>query len=162
MNSAGMRPKQRCSLCSNDIPLPNKMPFRFIVNWQCTGLLHPLYTTHSKYPMLWDTITDSLILSLSLLVSFKLTGAVVTNRTIDNDFGDSVTGEKPVFLPTTVRAWEGRECIGCKVQPDKALAFNGTWNTATYSPERTGPISIDLTFKGTCSCYSLSTFNICQ
>ncbi|KAF9461463.1 hypothetical protein BDZ94DRAFT_1138207, partial [Collybia nuda] len=83
------------------------------------------------------------------------------NRTIDNEFGDSVTGEKPMFLPTTAGIWEGQDCEGCRVQPDRAKAFNGTWNAATFRQEKdgSGQISFSLNFKGTAIYVYLITGN---
>ncbi|KAF9457719.1 hypothetical protein BDZ94DRAFT_1175025 [Collybia nuda] len=78
-------------------------------------------------------------------------GAVSTNRTIDDQFGDPATGGRPVFLPTTEGVWEGRGCVGCGVEPDPAQAFRGTWNAATFRPGEggSGPLYIDLSFTGT-------------
>lgn len=72
--------------------------------------------------------------------------AAVSNRTIDDEFGDSVTGQKPVFLPDLPGIWEGEECA-CPVTPDKTKSFKQTYNAATYNPEL-GAISIGLNFKG--------------
>lgn len=113
--------------------------------------------------MLWGRIVGSQILSLSLLISLRYAGAAATNRTIDDEFGDSVTGQKAIFLPTTAGIWEGQECAGCRVQPNRDIAFEGTWNAATFRPEvgGSGPLSIDLSFKGACSCNFLSMSNSC-
>lgn len=93
----------------------------------------------------------SWILFLCFLFYIGYTTALETNRTIDDEFGDSVTGQKPIFLPATPGIWEGETCTGCRFQPDKAVAFKGTWNAATFRPEEpggSGPISFDLSFKG--------------
>ncbi|KAF9469397.1 hypothetical protein BDZ94DRAFT_1293776 [Collybia nuda] len=70
------------------------------------------------------------------------------NRTIDDTLGDSVTGEKPIYLPTTVGVWQNADCKGCLLQPDRILAFNGTWTAATYTPTLES-MSVELAFKGT-------------
>ncbi|KAF9463488.1 hypothetical protein BDZ94DRAFT_1163882 [Collybia nuda] len=76
--------------------------------------------------------------ALVFLVAIGHGGATVINRTIDDEFGDSATGEKPIFLPSTQGIWAGEECGGCRVQPDRALAFKGTWKAATYRNEEPG------------------------
>ncbi len=87
------------------------------------------------------------ILFVLFFTQFKESAAVVSNRTIDDEFGDSVTGKRPVFLPNLPGIWQGPECITCGVQPDKTKAFNQTFNAATYKPE-IGYTSIGLSFKG--------------
>ncbi|KAF5373814.1 hypothetical protein D9758_000975 [Tetrapyrgos nigripes] len=71
----------------------------------------------------------------------------ISNRTIDDTFGDSVSHRTPVFLSETLAVWDDRSCSGCAIQPDKALAFNGTWTAATYSPG-VGTISVMFNFTG--------------
>lgn len=89
-----------------------------------------------------------LVISFILLLA-QLEGsvAVLSNRTIDDEFGDSVTGQKPVFLPNSPDVWQGQDCMVCKVHPDKTKAFNRTFNAATYNPKY-GSISIGLNFTG--------------
>ncbi len=87
------------------------------------------------------------VLFVPFLAQFNGSVAVVSNRTIDDEFGDSVTGKKPVFLPDLPGIWQGPECTGCGVQPDKTKAFKQTFNAATYTPQ-IGYTSIGLSFKG--------------
>ncbi|RDB22152.1 hypothetical protein Hypma_010655, partial [Hypsizygus marmoreus] len=75
-------------------------------------------------------------------------GAVATNRTIDDTIGDSVTGNRPIYLPATDGVWEDATCKGCSIKPDKSRAFKGTWTAATYN-SGLGSMSIELPFKGT-------------
>ncbi|KAF9463490.1 hypothetical protein BDZ94DRAFT_1163917 [Collybia nuda] len=84
-------------------------------------------------------------------MSVLYVGATPENRTIDDEFGDSATGRKPFFLPTTGGIWEGQECVGCGVQPDPLQAHQGTWNAATFRPGEggSGLLYIDLSFTGT-------------
>ena len=67
-----------------------------------------------------------------VVVIFSLSMAQPTNRTIDDTFGDSETGRLPVYLPPT--AWGGNNCTGCAIQPDRDMAFDGTWMAVTYHP----------------------------
>ncbi|KAF9469396.1 hypothetical protein BDZ94DRAFT_1303868 [Collybia nuda] len=74
--------------------------------------------------------------------------AVEVNRTIDDTVGDSVTGQRPVYLPQTIGVWEDATCKGCAIQPDKVQAFKGTWTAATYNPGLES-MSVEFSFKGT-------------
>lgn len=87
--------------------------------------------------------------SISLFLAIRCICAVETNRTIDNKFGDSVTGQKPLFLPPG-SVWQGDECLGCPFQADRSRAFNGTWNAATFIPVAEGgkPLSVTFPFQG--------------
>lgn len=88
--------------------------------------------------------------AILLVLSFaRLEGSVaaVSNRTIDDEFGDEVTGLKPVFLPNLFKIWQGEECSGCPIHLDKTKPFKQTYNAATYKPEL-GALSIGLDFKG--------------
>lgn len=68
---------------------------------------------------------------LTLLVfarAFSIVLALQANRTIDDTYGDSVTGLKVVYNSP----WNtGQLCPGCRVQPDAAEAFEGTWHDTT-------------------------------
>ncbi|KAJ3929066.1 MAG: hypothetical protein NXY57DRAFT_900799 [Lentinula lateritia] len=74
-----------------------------------------------------------------------VTGAV--NRSIDDTLGDSVTGQRPIFLPTTSGTWEDETCAG-KFLSVYPLAFGGTYTAATYNPGLQN-ISITFDFTGT-------------
>lgn len=88
-----------------------------------------------------------LLLNSLLFLFLWSAGAAVTNRTIDDTTGDSVTGNRPIYLPATPGVWEDATCKGCAIQPEKNRAFKGTWNAATYNPDL-GSMSIELSFKG--------------
>ncbi|KAF5387048.1 hypothetical protein D9615_001533 [Tricholomella constricta] len=75
--------------------------------------------------------------------------AVLVNRTIDDTLGDSVTGARPMFLPDDPGVWEDQTCGDCRVKADKALAFKGTWTSASYKGPDGTPISIRMNFTGT-------------
>lgn len=81
-----------------------------------------------------------------LLIFLQASVAIEFNRTIDDTIGDSVTGRLPTYLPST-SVWENTDCTGCVLQPDRGLAFNGTWATATYDPNLKS-MSVELAFKG--------------
>ncbi|KAE9396740.1 hypothetical protein BT96DRAFT_884472 [Gymnopus androsaceus JB14] len=75
--------------------------------------------------------------------------STAVNRSIDDTLGDSVTGQKPVFLPSTPGVWANNtQCGGCGLQPPTSSAFDGTYTAATYNPGLEN-ISITFDFTGT-------------
>ncbi|KAK7024042.1 hypothetical protein R3P38DRAFT_1087963 [Favolaschia claudopus] len=71
----------------------------------------------------------------------------VSNRTIDDQFGDSVSGALPVYNPAP--NWnEGASCSNCAIRPDPALAFNHTWRDNSQFPGGAS-VSLTLDFTGT-------------
>ncbi|KAF9532857.1 hypothetical protein CPB83DRAFT_903366 [Crepidotus variabilis] len=90
---------------------------------------------------------QSAVLLLFLIWSWVLpTEAGIVNRTIDDGFGDSQTGDKPIFLPAT-KVWDDQSCSGCAIRPDISSAFKNTYTAATYNPGL-GSMSIELSFEG--------------
>ena len=88
---------------------------------------------------------------LSLLLAFlsiATAASAATNRTIDDQQGDSVTGAVPSYSP--VEAWsQGSTCDGCYVQLDTAHTFDGTWHDSTHTPGDPEPRVITAQFTGT-------------
>ncbi|KAJ6630236.1 hypothetical protein B0H10DRAFT_1774812, partial [Mycena sp. CBHHK59/15] len=69
------------------------------------------------------------------------------NRTIDDEYGDSVSGVRPTYKPDAF--WSlNSSCDGCQVHPDPALAFSGTWHDSSQFPAE-APVSLTLNFVGT-------------
>ena len=96
---------------------------------------------------------------LDLLILFLVlptTRAALVNYTIDDTFGDSVTGAKPVYLPAS--PWAGPGCTTCAIVPVKALAFDGTWTAATYNPSLFNNMNITFSFTG----WKISSFDCLQ
>jgi hypothetical protein len=84
------------------------------------------------------------LLCLALLFNQSLAG--VSNRTIDDVFGDSVTRLVPVFLPGGV--WKDQTCgSDCPINPNKSLAHNGTYHSATYNPDLKS-VNVTMNFEG--------------
>ncbi|TFK62509.1 hypothetical protein BDN72DRAFT_386977, partial [Pluteus cervinus] len=79
---------------------------------------------------------------------FTFAQATLVNRTIDDTLGDRITGFMPIYSPTTSGIWEGADCVGCGIQPDKTLAFDSTWMAATFQPQVFTSMSVDLKFTG--------------
>jgi hypothetical protein len=82
-----------------------------------------------------------------LTAFFEIATATRVNRTIDDTFGDSLTGDKPTYLPSAVWNDLNATCDTCVTQLDPNQAFNGTWTAAMYSPQL-GSVSIELSFTG--------------
>lgn len=98
----------------------------------------------------------ALIILPSLLFSSPVSSALV-NRTIDDEYGDSVTGVKPTYGPDDSYWHQGSTCSACHITPfiDKTQSFDGTWHDGTYSPG--GPdLTISFSFTGT----AVYVFNI--
>lgn len=78
---------------------------------------------------------------LLLLFSLSVATARLVNRTIDDENGDSVTGVKPVYLPTVDpdSNWQqGATCTSCHLLPKRDIdllqTIDGTWHDSTYTP----------------------------
>ncbi|KAG6885300.1 hypothetical protein C0993_003461 [Termitomyces sp. T159_Od127] len=83
---------------------------------------------------------------LALLLFLPLIRAIATNRTIDDTFGDLVTGVKPIYVPNP---WQGPECSGCSIKPPTEKAFMQTYSAFTYMEEKMPSMSIQFSFQGT-------------
>ncbi|KZT68205.1 hypothetical protein DAEQUDRAFT_712398 [Daedalea quercina L-15889] len=83
--------------------------------------------------------------ALLLLIVCRLTLAAVTNRTIDDEYGDSVTGRRPIYDGP----WNyGPACPGCFVQPSPKDVFMSSWHDTTTSLQNDHQ-TISLLFNGT-------------
>lgn len=75
------------------------------------------------------------------------THALYVNRTIDDEYGDSVTGLKPQYSPPDV--WnQGSLCEDCSIKLDSSHVLNGTWHDATQV-DGDSVRSITMHFNGT-------------
>lgn len=77
-----------------------------------------------------------------------------SSRTIDDEFGDLVTGVKPTYVPAS-GSWHNTDCPGCAIHPDKNSVFRGTWHAATYRGEP--EVSVQFNFTGV---YSLRVLTL--
>ncbi|KAI0760675.1 hypothetical protein C8Q74DRAFT_1441246 [Fomes fomentarius] len=85
------------------------------------------------------------ILLFALLIEWGR--ALSVNRTIDNRYGDSVTGQLPLFMPDP---WsEGDQCPGCHAQPDPKQCHNGTWSDTTHHDGLDDGRNVTVQFTGT-------------
>ncbi|EDR13623.1 uncharacterized protein LACBIDRAFT_322694 [Laccaria bicolor S238N-H82] len=70
-----------------------------------------------------------LFILLNILGQFGL--AALVNQTIDDYFGDPITGTFPIYSPANL--WQqGNGCITCVVRPDTSIPFDGTWHDSTF------------------------------
>ncbi|KAH9926222.1 uncharacterized protein B0H18DRAFT_876542 [Fomitopsis serialis] len=85
--------------------------------------------------------------SIILSLLSKRIGATSTNRTIDDYYGDSVTGLLPVYSDN----WNyGPTCSVCEAQPAANLTFDASWHDAnSNSPSNSTVHTITLSFTGT-------------
>ncbi|KAJ6589145.1 hypothetical protein B0H19DRAFT_922787 [Mycena capillaripes] len=74
--------------------------------------------------------------------------SAVSNRTIDDDKGDSVTGLLPSYSPP--KSWNRNgDCHTCSVEPpDPNRAVEHTWHDTTWQPD-VDASSVNITFTGT-------------
>ena len=96
---------------------------------------------HPRY-MLARQVT----LNLLYLLLVSAAQASFVNVSIDDTYGDAMTGQKPVDQPSG--PWDGANCTHCDIVPSVALAFDGTWTAATYNPGPNSNINITLSFTG--------------
>ena len=86
---------------------------------------------------------------LSILVALTFVGAS-TNITIDDQFGDELTGQLVYYVPVNSGWQQGSQCPTCSLQPDPHLAYKGTWHDSKVgvSSDAPGPYSFTLMFAG--------------
>lgn len=109
-----------------------------LVDWSRFPYLHPnMRTMHT----ILCSHVPSLLRHPLFLFSFPLVASRFVNRTIDDEYGDSVTGAKPVYEPSSdpVSNWrQGATCKICSVIPNKDIdlsqAVERTWHDSTYHP----------------------------
>jgi hypothetical protein len=90
-------------------------------------------------------LAKQVTLNLLYLLLVSTAQASFVNVSIDDTYGDAITGQKPVYQPSG--PWDGANCTHCDIVPSVALAFDGTWTAATYNPGKSN-INITLSFTG--------------
>ncbi|KZT06159.1 uncharacterized protein LAESUDRAFT_200320 [Laetiporus sulphureus 93-53] len=86
-----------------------------------------------------------LLVCIVSVLLVRLASSKPTNRTIDDEYGDSVTGLIPLYQGN----WNyGPRCSECCIHPDTLLVFDRTWHDTTT--QTTDPVAnFTLTFNGT-------------
>ncbi|PFH48500.1 hypothetical protein AMATHDRAFT_65349 [Amanita thiersii Skay4041] len=91
------------------------------------------------------------LLSLATIFTLSLpqTFAILRNRTIDDKYGDEVTGHLPRYITTSKvsNIWKNNTCTDCKIKPELSRAHNGTWTAVTFDAD-VQDATITLNFKG--------------
>ncbi|KAF9073937.1 hypothetical protein BDP27DRAFT_1214922 [Rhodocollybia butyracea] len=90
-----------------------------------------------------------MFLATNTVVSSQSQAAV--NHSIDDGFGDSVTGQKPVFFPMDGwDVWKNETCPPsiCFLLPPTSSAFDKTYTQTTAHSGGFGPITITFDFTG--------------
>ena len=91
----------------------------------------------------WPSSTLPFLFFLTTIAS-----AASTNRTIDDQLGDSVTGVLPSYSPAG--SWQqGATCSGCFIHLDPSQTFQGTWHDSTHTPGDAEDRVITAQFTGT-------------
>ena len=85
--------------------------------------------------------------------------AAIVNGTIDDQFGDSVTGSQVIYYPAP-SVWSDQTCGDmCLISPNASQAFDGTYTAGIYAPAvdnftevgrgiSAAPIGISMEFTG--------------
>ncbi|OCH96619.1 hypothetical protein OBBRIDRAFT_718250 [Obba rivulosa] len=90
---------------------------------------------------------------IRLLLSLLFITAISAdqNVTVDDTFGDPITGEQFVYKPASggsIPAWNvGQDCPGCFAQPDPDQTYLHTWHDGTTGIMT--PMSASINFEGT-------------
>lgn len=75
--------------------------------------------------------------------------AALSNITIDDQYGDAVTGQTPTYVPNEIGIWaQGATCQICAAKPDVSQAFEHTWHDASQKLGETDQRSIQINFTG--------------
>lgn len=89
-----------------------------------------------------------MFLLLALLVFNAYVAANIVNVTIDDTYGDSVTGLQPIYSPSvTDNTWTA-SCTNCFVVPNPTFAYDGTWHHATDGHAGITGLTVTFSFNG--------------
>lgn len=85
-----------------------------------------------------------------LILAARLAAATTKTVTIDDTYGDELTGVRPVYSPSA--SWtQGKRCVhdeACLVNPEPKEVGRGTWHDSVGISEDAPPRTIDLSFEG--------------
>ncbi|KAJ6476369.1 hypothetical protein C8R45DRAFT_834314 [Mycena sanguinolenta] len=87
------------------------------------------------------------LFSLALYGFLYIQGCIsaVSNRTIDDINGDTVTGLIPSYGPPDAPWNANNNCTGCRLQPDASQTVDLTWHDVTVDDGATTTVSIQFT-----------------
>ncbi|TFY53523.1 hypothetical protein EVJ58_g9407 [Rhodofomes roseus] len=96
--------------------------------------------------MLHRSMTTILPAAIALLLTLGFSLAASVNRTIDDYYGDSVTGVKPIYTD----GWAyGPNCSTCTITPFLSDLFDRSWHEVTALLNDPYPENVTITFEGT-------------
>ncbi|KAH9829641.1 uncharacterized protein C8Q71DRAFT_395696 [Rhodofomes roseus] len=91
-----------------------------------------------------------LMLLLFLVGIPRIVQAGATNRTIDDQYGDSVTKALPKYGNPPSADWNyGPNCSSCSLTPDPDKMFRNSWHDNTMSASASSANTISVSFNGT-------------
>lgn len=101
----------------------------------------------SLQPLLWTTYL------IWTTCSYWSASATVLNVTIDDTYGDTLTGGSMHYSPEN--AWKANlNCTGCKAQPDPLFALGGTWHESAIPQSGSAVVpTVVVEFEGTHSSF---------
>lgn len=85
--------------------------------------------------------------ALVVISLFPRVAPYPSNQTIDDQFGDSVTGRIPNFWSDLTSPWANETCGGCAIKLDVTQVYKGTYSAATYHPDL-GSLGVGMQFNG--------------
>jgi hypothetical protein len=96
-------------------------------------------STHHQVSMAFVSVYQRLLLQALLISLASHVVAKLVNATIDDAYGDTLSGVGIEYTPAY--AWrDGRlPCRLCKAEPNPALLYNGTWHDSTVCPKLAQP-----------------------
>lgn len=87
---------------------------------------------------------------LLLLLHISLSFAGFINRTIDDEYGDNVTGEKLAYYPPDSSGFvQGSTCSRCLINLNTSIVWRGTWHDCSQHPYDPEIRTITAHFTGT-------------
>lgn len=93
-------------------------------------------------------VVFALALSFIISRSFPFAFATLQNVTIDDTYGDPVTGAKFTYSP--VNHWSAQPgCSGCEATANATDAYNHTWHDTSFFPTKSpAPLNASVKFTG--------------
>ena len=103
--------------------------------------MYTTFTSHRQYPP-----PMTLFALLFLFLILRASSGFRVNVTVDDQYGDPLTGKTPSYEPGGV--WrQGSSCTGCSIKLDPNQTCDGTWHDVTWSVGNQ-PFTIEIEFTG--------------
>ena len=103
--------------------------------------MYTTFTAHRQYPP-----PMTLFSLLFLFLILRDSSGFRVNVTVDDQYGDPLTGQTPSYEPGGV--WrQGSSCTGCSIKLDPNQTCDGTWHDVTWTVGNQ-PFTIEIEFTG--------------